>query len=71
MSEQTESDADTLRRAAASLREWRGASLHPIIALAVADLLDDTAGHIEYTGDETGDDVRRALAVARAYLATT
>lgn len=45
------------------------ASWHPAVALAVADLLDNTAGHVEYTGaTEASEDVRDALAVARAYL---
>lgn len=44
------------------------ASWHPGVALAVADLLDRTAGHVEYTGDLISEDVIDALAVARAYL---
>ncbi len=50
--------------------EWgdQAGSWHPAAALAVADLLDATAGHVEYTGDETSEDVRHSLAVARAFL---
>lgn len=42
---------------------------HPLVALAVADLLDNVAGHVEYSGaTEASEDVRDALTVARAYL---
>lgn len=44
------------------------ASWHPAVALAVADMLDSAAGHVEYTGDLVSEDVKHALTVARAYL---
>lgn len=51
---------------------WLNSRYHPTFstpaALAVADLLDSAAGHVEYTGDLASEDVVAALTVARAYL---
>lgn len=44
------------------------AAWDPVVAVAVAGLLESAAGHVEYTGRLADEDVAAALDVACAYL---
>lgn len=47
------------------------AAWHPAVALVAADLWDNAADWVEFSGNEGSDGIRQALAFARVFLGRT